>query len=440
MIAREPDAPPSPSVRAPVAFIGAGLFATGLAWPGLIAWLPLSLLLKNQLGLPPQQVATFWAVATAPFYFKPLAGLIVDAYPLFGTRRRGYLIAGSVAAGLLWLSFLFLFVAGRAASRPSFLTLLALTTALNVPLVFCSTALGGILVELGQRHGITGRLSSTRMAAVGAMSLVAGPLGGYLASRAFGWTAGAGAAILLGFATVAAFLYREPRAAGAGTDAGARGADQAARALATARRGLGAIARSRAMWTTAGLIFLVYLAPGFRTPLLYYQQGTLAFDAGYMGTLQLIGAAGAIAGAAAYAALCRRIALGPLLVAGIILNAGSILLYLGYDSRASAAAITGAAAFFGTIATLPLFDLAARATPKGAESLGYALLLSVESVAQFAVSEKLGSALYGGLHVGWKGLVWINAGSTAAVLLFTPLLPRALLATAEGARARERTR
>jgi hypothetical protein len=85
------------------------------------------------------------------------------------------------------------------------------------------------------------------------------------------------------------------------------------------------------------------------------------------------------------------------------------------------------------MATLPLFDLAARATPKGAESLGYALLLSVESFTMFAVSEKLGAGLYGGLHVGFKPLVWINAGSTAAVLLFTPLVPWRLFAAREGA-------
>src|SRR6185369_10008282 len=149
--------------------------------------------------------------------------------------------------------------------------------------------------------------------------------------------------------------------------------------------------------------------------------------------LQLIGGAAAMAGAAAYGLVCRRLTLRAALVGGIMLNTASTLLYLGYDSRAAAAIITGAAAFFGTMATLPIFDLAARATPKGAESLGYALLLSVESITMFALSEKLGAALYGGLHVGFHGLVWINAASTAAVLLVTPLLPWRRLAAREGA-------
>ncbi|HEX2658014.1 MAG TPA: hypothetical protein VHU40_07065, partial [Polyangia bacterium] len=78
--------------------IGTGIFVTGLGWPGLIGRLPFGLLLKNQLQLEPQSVAAFWAVATAAWYVKPLFGLLCDAWPLFGTRRRGYLLLGSAAA------------------------------------------------------------------------------------------------------------------------------------------------------------------------------------------------------------------------------------------------------------------------------------------------------------------------------------------------------
>ena len=76
------------SFRAAVGVIAAGVFVTGLGWPGLIARLPLGLFLKNQLGLPAQQVALFWAAATSAWYLKPLIGLCCDAYPLFGFRNR----------------------------------------------------------------------------------------------------------------------------------------------------------------------------------------------------------------------------------------------------------------------------------------------------------------------------------------------------------------
>jgi predicted MFS family arabinose efflux permease len=151
-----------------------------------------------------------------------------------------------------------------------------------------------------------------------------------------------------------------------------------------------------------------------------------------MGTLQLVGGAGALAGAALYAVLCRFVPLRVSLAAGILLNAASTFLFVFYDSRLAALLIHGGGAVVGTVAMLPLYDLAARATPKGSESLGFALIMSVYTLASFALSDPLGSYLYGHLHLAFKTLVCVNALWTLAVLLFLPAVPRALTATREG--------
>src|SRR3954464_13135703 len=91
--------------RGRVAVIAMGLFVTGLGWPGLMGRLPFGLLLKNELHLPAQRIAAFWAVATFAWYVKPLVGLLCDAYPLVGTRRRAYLLLGGLASTLMWLAF-----------------------------------------------------------------------------------------------------------------------------------------------------------------------------------------------------------------------------------------------------------------------------------------------------------------------------------------------
>jgi hypothetical protein len=404
------------SPRSLMAVIAAGIFVTGFGWPGLIGRLPFSLLLKNQLHLGAEQVATFWAIATFAWYVKPLAGFVCDAYPLLGTRRRGYMLVGSALAGLFWLLF--------AAVPRRYGTFVAVMTVLNVAMVFVSTVVGGLQVEAAQRYGATGRLASLRTALEGVMSLIAGPVGGWLAVEAFGWTALSGAVVMLSFVPVVLFLDREPR--------GAR-ADRQVWAVAGGH--LRAILRSRAMWGATGLLFLVYLAPGFQTPMLYYQQDVLKLDPRFMGLLQTLGGLGGIAGAALYGTLCRRVPLRVSLIAGIVLNAGSTLFYLGYDSAPRAVLIDSAAGLVGTLATLPLYDLAARATPLGVESFGFALMMSIRNVALFAISDPLGSYLYSRHHVGFKQLVWLNAGSSAAVLLFVPILPAALLAAREQAGA-----
>ena len=406
----------APSFRATVSVVAAGLFVSGLGWPGLLARLPLGLHLKNQLQLPAAQVAAFWAVANIVWYLKPLVGLLCDAHPLFGTRRRGYLLAGGAAAAVGWLAL--------AVVPARYGPLLGAMVALNLAIVVVSTATGGLLVEAAQAHGATGRLSALREALIGAMSLVAGPLGGWLAARALGWTAAAGALLWLAFLPVVSLLQREPRQG--------RDPERSRRVLAGAAAQLRAIRASPVLARAALLLFLVYLAPGFQTPLLYHQQDVLHLTPAFMGRLQLVGAAGALLGAAIYAWLCRRLPLRLTLVGGIVLNTASTLFYLGYDSPAAALAITFAAAVLGSIALLPIYDLAARATPAGSESFGYALLASVQSLATFAVSDPLGSLLYDQLKLGLPPLVWINAASTAAVLLFVPFLPRALLAPREG--------
>jgi hypothetical protein len=411
-----PDAEPSGRaevrVRPLIAVIATGIFVTGFGWPGIIGRLPFSLLLKNQLHMPAYKVAAFWAIATIAWYVKPLFGLTADAYPIFGTRRRGYLLAGTALSGLFWLAFIVV--------PHDYVPFVIVTTLLNIAMAFVSTVVGGLQVETSQRYGATGRLASLRTALEGLMNLLAGPVSGWLAVRAFGWTAVAGAVVLCSFLPVVAIYYREPSGAKSNTAV-----------WVAAKRQLGVIVGSRAMWGATGLLFLVYLAPGFQTPMLYYQQDVLKFDPRFMGFLQLLGGAGGILGALAYGVLCRRLPLRFSLIAGIALNATSTLLYLRYDGAAAAMVIDSAAAVLGTLATLPLYDLAARATPAGNESFGFALMMSVRNVAIFAISDPLGSYLYDHYHLGFKNLVWLNAGSSAAVLVFIPLLPAALLASRE---------
>ena len=411
-------APGPPARFLPLAIlIGTGLFVTGLGWPGLIGRIPFGLLLKNELGLPPEKVAWFWAMGTLAWYVKPVLGLLCDSWPIFGTRRRGYLLLGTVAASLAWLSF--------AVLPRRYGVWMIIMTVLNLGLVVVSVAVGGMLVEEGQRRGATGRLSALRSGLEGAMSLVAGPVGGLLAVMPFAVTAGLGAAIVGSMLPVTLLLHREPRA-----PAGAN------RAVWTeAKTALERIRRSRPMWTTSLLLFLVYLAPGLQTPLLYYQQDVLKLDARFMGLLQLAGGAGVLVGAAIYTWLCRRLPLRTTLVAGIVMNAATALLYLGYRSAGAALAIEITVGLVGSIALMPLYDLAARATPRGSESFAYALMMSVRNVSLFVISDPLGSMLYGRYHLGFDKLILVNAGSTLAVLLFVPLLPRALLDRREGGQA-----
>jgi hypothetical protein len=391
-----------------IALIAMGLFITSTGQPGVIGRLPFQHLFKNEMGFNATDVAAFWAIANFAWYFKPFAGILCDSIPIFGTRRKWYLILSALAAGALWLVYGIL-----PHTKAAFLWN---TVFIAGFMVIASTVVGGLLVEQGQKHGMTGRLTSMRFALEGIMALIVGPLGGYLATKALGVTYGLGAFLLFSLVPTAFFFIREGRGARVDTDV-----------LRNAARQLRASLASRTMWAAAGLIFLVHLAPGFSTALYFYQTDRLKFDDQFIGYLGMLSGIGSIIGAVIYGVLCKKISLRPLLMLGVIFNVTSTLFYLMYKTREAALVLEFANGLFATLAVLPLYDLAARATPKGSESFGYALMMSVRNLTLFAVSDVIGSYIYEHNGHNFTQLVGINAATTFIVLFAIPFLPRVLM-------------
>jgi Na+/melibiose symporter-like transporter len=391
--------------------IGAGVFATTLAQPAVIK-LPLQNLLKTDLHVGPEGMAVFFAVSALAWYFKPLAGLLSDSVPLFGTRRRHYLLASTATAAVLWL---LVGVVPR-----SYGSLLWAVVAMNSMLVMGSTVVGGLLVEAGQRYGATGRLTSARYFVMNVCLLLGGPLGGFLAARSFGLSTAVCAAIAFSVVPVAVLLLHESPTAERRTEV-----------WTNAWAHIRTLVRSGTLWSAAGLLFLVYISPGFGTPLYYYQTDTLRFSQQFIGNLGFISGALGLLGAVVYGLLCGRLSLRPLLAFGIVCSVISTLFYLFYRSTTAALFIEGGAGLFATLAEVPLMDLAARATPRGSESLGFAVMMSVRNGA-LALSDIVGSLLIDQYHVSFFSLVWLNAGTTAAVLLVIPFLPRTLMNRRDG--------
>ena len=390
--------------------IGLSLLLSNSMW---LADLPLRYLLKNHMHLGATAIAGFFALAGAAWYAKPLAGMLSDSVPLWGTRRRFYLIISSAVAVALW---------GLLDILPRrYGPILWTMAGVNAMCVILSSVAGGMIVEAGQRSGLTGRLSVLRTLVLGAAGLAAGPVGGFLAARAFGWTCGTEAMLLLLLIPAVAWLLPEPRAARRESTVGA-----------DLRRQFGAIRRCRPLWIAVAFLFLDQLSPGFGTPLFFYQTDTLKFSSQFIGNLGLVAGVGGLAGIVLYGTLCGRIPLNRMLAAGIVFSASGSLLYLGYHSHRAAIGIEAANAFLSAAVGIALLDLAARATPRGSEALCYSLLMSASNLG-VSVANVFGSWLYERQHVPLPDLIWINAITSALPLLALPLIPRALMAKPDGA-------
>ena len=394
--------------------IAIGMSCTAVANAGGtgIGGQPLKYLLKTQLHLQPKAVSAFFALGAMAFYFKPLVGLLTDGIPLWGTRRRWYLIFSALGTGVCWLA---LGMAPRTYSG-----LLYAVIVLNICLMAISTVVGGLLVEAGQRFHATGQFTSLRSTIYSLAYFGVGPCAGYLATRPLILTASLASILPFGLGLAGFLLLRERPVARRNRDIGRN-----------MRAQFHILARSRPLWAAVGAYFLYYFAPGWHTPLFFYQTNTLHLSQQFIGNLGAISGVMGLLGAACYALLCRRVPMRTLLLACITLCIVGTCSYRFYDNPSSVILIEGFVGFVGALAELSLLDLAARATPRGCEGLGYALMLSIHNAATSG-GDILGSTLFEQYHLTFKNLIWLNAGTTALVLLLIPFLPRVLMQSRDG--------
>lgn len=399
--------------------IAAGMLATSLAQPQILAGLPLENLLKNELHVDRAANAAFFFWASFAWYFKPLVGVITDSFPLFGTRRKSYLLISTILAVLAWAGLYF--------TPHQYNKLLWITLVINVCMVMASTVIGAYMVEIAQAFSGSGRLVAVRNAVEQLTLIIAGPAAGFLGGVAFGWTAAVcGGVMFLLVPLTLLFLhepYRKvPKRDSVNGEVSASAHSGAAKLLAE----IVTIAKARYVWAAAGLMALFYMAPGLSTALFYKQQNDLHLDTQGQGSLQLIGAIAGIAGALTYGFVCRRWNLRALLLIGLALATVGSLGYLCYYSIPNAQKIEAFNGFCYAAAELSIMDLAIRATPKGSEAFGFSLLMSVRNFALFG-TDWVGSAMIDRLHWSFSSVVVADAATTAIALPLVLLLPALLV-------------
>lgn len=360
---------------------------------------------KDQ-GLEADDVAAFFLLASIPWFIKPLYGLISDFVPLFGQRRKSYLIITSALACMAGL------VAGLSANY-SYWELALLYTIMGFGLAYNDVLTDALMVEKGKLSGMTGAFQSVQWTAITAASIIVGLLGGYFAEyrqlqAAFMVAAMFPLIVLL----MAGFFVREKRI---------NPRKREFKAIWTAlRSGFG----ERSVWLVGAFIFLFNFSPSFGPAFLYYQIDVLGFSQQYIGFLNAVDSAASILGALIYAPLARSTPLRRLINFAIGLSVITLLTYLGYMGEFSALLIHVIWGITGMITTLAFLDLAARACPRRAEATFFALLMSIFNLGTLA-SQNVGAHLYTELGEGSFAYIWlvvISSFATAAIWLLVPMI------------------
>jgi len=397
----------TPGLRDATILISVGIFVTTFALTHVVGRLPIQNLLKNELHVGRAENAAFFFWITVPWYFKPVAGLIVDAFPILGSRRKVYLIGSTALSVLGWAAL------GLAPHRYS--VLLWVSVVLNSFTVVTSAVVGAAMVEAAQANAGSGRLSALRNFVQQACFVLNGPIAGFLAGIAFGWTAALCGAVMFMLIPVGLWYLHETPQVIAPREMLGNAAHQLAR-----------MAAAKTMWGAIGLMALFYIAPGLWTAVFYIQQNDLHMSTDMQGFLQFLNGVGGIAAAALYAVMCRYIRLRYLLVGCLCFAAITSASYLFYSTVHQVEFVEWLYSFGYTLGELVLIDLALRATPVGSEGLGFGLMISVRNLAIYG-TDWMGSALIENYHLPFNWLVLLNSGTTLLAVPLVFLLPRALV-------------
>jgi MFS family permease len=372
---------------------------------GLIAQ-PLNYYLKQTQGWSPVQVTAALTLFNLPWVIKPLYGLISDFIPLFGYRRKSYLILANIFATLAFLAVTQL-------TAPSHLLWAVLVTA--YAMAISSTLCGAVLVENGQRLGASGKFVNQQWLWFNVASMIAALTGGALVEYLPPTQALHVAALIVAFAPLAVifgslFLLDEKKS------------PMNLPELKASLAGLRATFRRRELWLVGFFLFLYFFSPGFSTPLYYEMTDTLHFSQAYIGILGAISSAGWIAGGLVYRRFLEQMKLKRLLNLSIVLGIVTTAAFLLLRDETTAAVLNFSAGFAAMIATVATLTLAADFCPKRSEGFAFAILMSITNFST-SLADNVGSFLYEYVfNSSLTPLVIVSALFTAVAFLLVPLL------------------
>ena len=362
--------------------------------------LAITFFLKDKLGFSAAETATFFSITVIPWLIKPVYGLLSDFVPLFGQRRKSYFILSSAMAAAMGAVL-------TAMRNYSYSGLAFFFTLMGLGLAFTDVLTDALMVENGQRLGLTGPFQAVQWAAISFASILVGVGGGWLAQqRLLSVTFLIATVFPLITLMMAVFMITEPH-----VEDGRRFRD-------TWMAIRGAIG-SRTLWIVAGFIFFYNFSPSFGPALVYYATDQLHFSKIFLGSLDSLAYSSGIVGTALYFAFSKSFALKHLIYFAVAAGVVATLAYFGYRSGRSAIVLSLSFGSVSMFIQLTFLDLAARACPKQAEATFFALLMSVYNGA-IQISQISGGWLYG--QVGFTRLILVSAAFTALCAPLVPLL------------------
>ena len=374
-----------------------------------LARLAVSFFLKDDLALTPAKVAALMGVAAFPWVIKPLFGLMSDGLPLFGYRRRPYLILSGLLGTAAWLSLATIVHSAWAA------TIAIIFTSISVAV--SDVIVDSLVVERARKESLA------KVGSLQSLTWGASALGGLITAYFSGWLLehfskqiifSITATFPLIVAGVAWFITEKPVTKG-------RQNSETNQQIKQLWAGI----TNKAILAPTVFLFLWQATPTADSAFFFFTTNELGFQPEFLGRVRLITSVAALVGIGLYQRFLKnlpfRVILGWSTVISSMLGLTTLILVthanrvIGIDDYWFSLGDSLVLTVMGQIAFMPVLVLSARLCPPGIEATFFALLMSIENLAGLLSHE------FGALLTHWLGVTETNFEQLWLLVIITNL-------------------
>ena len=357
-----------------------------------LARLAVSFFLKDDLGLTPTEVAVLTGISAIPWVIKPVFGFISDGVPIFGYRRRPYLILSGFLGTVSWLA-LATVVDNRLTA-----TIAILMTSLSVAI---SDVIVDSLVVIRTKEESLGQAGSLQslcwgFSAIG--SLITAYLSGWLLQHLSISTVFEITATFPLVVSAVAWLIAEEKV----TNIDKNQSTESSSIVKSQVTQLWRAVKQKSIWLPTLFLFIWQATPTADSAFFFFTTNELGFEPEFLGRVRLVTSIASLIGIFIFQKFLKEVPFRQILgwstVIAAALGMTTLLLVthanraLGIDDHLFSLGDSLILTVMGQITWLPVLILSARLCPKGIEATLFALLTSVWNLSML-LSHEFGALL-----------------------------------------------
>ncbi|XP_057958144.1 folate-biopterin transporter 1, chloroplastic [Malania oleifera] len=340
--------------------------------------------LKDDLHLDPAETAVIAGFSSLPWLIKPLYGFISDSFPLFGYRRRSYLVLSGLLGAVSW-SLMAAFVDSK--YGVAFCILLG-----SLSVAFSDVVVDSMVVERarGESQSVSGSLQSLCWGSSAFGGILSSYFSGSLVDAygvrfVFGITAllpliTSGVAVLVneqpmfGSARKQNFLLATPRF----FESSKQSISQLWDAI-----------RQPNVFLPTVFIFLWQATPQSDSAMFYFTTNKLGFTPEFLGRVKLVTSVASLVGVGVYNGFLKTVPLRKIFlvttIIGVALGMSQVLLVTGLNRKLGisdewfAIGDSLIITVLSQVSFMPVLVLAAKLCPPGMEATLFATLMSISN-------------------------------------------------------------